>query len=246
MVIENTNHTFYHSRIGPRQANLVLIAYASSEGSGEPTRAVSPEPPLLAHISSESRGTFGQKARSLAPLNGWACAVKICHDGMLEDTNSLDGAQMNLDARIFCHNIAKVINFVDGKLQTINFMKNIAVFSEKTDVPHLPNQSMVAISVTLKIRSRSPKSNKLLILFDLYRLTNLVTFHPMVHEITCRQTFFGKLSLAVTLKIRSRSPKPIQLFIMSKCYIHANLVKIRQLVHEILCTKAPFGSNLAV
>ena len=64
---------------GPRQANLVLIAYA-------------PEPPLLAHTSSESRGTFRQKARSLAPLNDWACAVKICHDGMLEDTNSLDAA----------------------------------------------------------------------------------------------------------------------------------------------------------
>ena len=57
-------------------------------------RAVSPEPPLLAHTSSESRGTFRQKARSLAPPNGWACAVKICHDGMLEDTNSLDGAQI--------------------------------------------------------------------------------------------------------------------------------------------------------
>ena len=40
---------------GPRQANLVLIAYASSE----------------------SRGTFRQKARSLAPLNGWSCAVKF-------------------------------------------------------------------------------------------------------------------------------------------------------------------------
>ena len=53
-------------------------------------RAVSPEPPLLAHTSSESRGTFRQKARSLAPLNGWACAVKICHDGLLEDTNWLD------------------------------------------------------------------------------------------------------------------------------------------------------------
>ena len=52
--------------------------------------AVSPEPPLLAHTSSESRGTFRQKARSLAPLNGWACAVKICHDRMLEDKNSLD------------------------------------------------------------------------------------------------------------------------------------------------------------
>ena len=59
-------------------------------------RAVSPEPSLLAHTSSESRGTFRQKARSLAPLNGWTCAVKICHDGMLEDTNSLDGALMIL------------------------------------------------------------------------------------------------------------------------------------------------------
>ena len=49
---------------------------------------------LLAHTSSESRGTFRQKARSLAPLNGWACAVKICHDGLLEDTNSFDGAHM--------------------------------------------------------------------------------------------------------------------------------------------------------
>ena len=54
---------------------------------------VSPEPPLLAH-SSESRGTLRQKARSLAPLNGWACAVKICPDGMLEDTNSLGGAHI--------------------------------------------------------------------------------------------------------------------------------------------------------
>ena len=57
-------------------------------------RAVSPEPSLLAHTSSESRGTFIQKARSLAPLNGWACAVKVCHDGMLEDTNSLGGAHI--------------------------------------------------------------------------------------------------------------------------------------------------------
>ena len=56
--------------------------------------AVSPEPSLLAHTSSESRGTFWQKARSLAPLNGWACTVKICNDRMLKDTNSLDGAHM--------------------------------------------------------------------------------------------------------------------------------------------------------
>ena len=59
-------------------------------------RLVSPDPPLLAHTSSESRGTFTQKVRSLAPLNGWACAVKSCNDGMLEDTNSLNGANFRL------------------------------------------------------------------------------------------------------------------------------------------------------
>ena len=58
-------------------------------------RAVSPEPLLLAHTSSESRGTFRHKARSLAPLDGWACAVKICQDGMLEDTNSLDAPHIS-------------------------------------------------------------------------------------------------------------------------------------------------------
>ena len=69
-------------------------------------RAVSPEPPLLAHTSSESRGTFRQKTRSLAPLNGWACAVKVCHDGMLEDTNSLGGARMTTHyiALLLMHN----------------------------------------------------------------------------------------------------------------------------------------------
>ena len=61
-------------------------------------RAVSPEPSMLAHTSSESSETFRQKARSMAPLNGWACAVKIGHDGMLEDTNSLDGAHVQLQA----------------------------------------------------------------------------------------------------------------------------------------------------
>ena len=59
-------------------------------------RAVSPEPSLLAHTSSESRGTFRQKTRSLASLNDWACTGEICHDGMLEDTNSLDRAHLFL------------------------------------------------------------------------------------------------------------------------------------------------------
>ena len=74
-------------------------------------RAVSPEPLLLAHTSSESRGPFRQKTRSLAPLNGWTCAVKICHDGMLEDTNSLDGAHMILESH-FAHQSQKIMHSV--------------------------------------------------------------------------------------------------------------------------------------
>ena len=70
-------------------------------------RAVSPEPSLLAHTSSETRGTFRQKARSLASLNGWACAVEICHDGMLEDTNSLDVAHIHLS--LFCLQLNKIL-----------------------------------------------------------------------------------------------------------------------------------------
>ena len=54
-------------------------------------RAVSPEPLLLAHTSSESRGIFRQKARYLAPLNGWACAVKICNDGSSKTQIRLTG-----------------------------------------------------------------------------------------------------------------------------------------------------------
>ena len=79
-------------------------------------RAVSPEPSLLAHTSSESRGTFRQKARSLAPLNGWACAVKICDDGMLEDTNSLDAFYI-IKAEI------KQYQYVDFVFFDLNLMK---------------------------------------------------------------------------------------------------------------------------
>ena len=81
-------------------------------------RAVSPEPSLLAHTSSESRGTFRQKARSLAHLNGWACAVEICHDGMLEDTNSLDGAHMELINVTPATNSSKGLRLLYDKLES--------------------------------------------------------------------------------------------------------------------------------
>ena len=84
-VSENMDHVKRIWYLSPMQAAKVQASLR--------IHAVSPEPSLLAHTSSESRGTFKQKARSLALLNGGACAVKICHDGMREDTNSLDGAR---------------------------------------------------------------------------------------------------------------------------------------------------------
>ena len=93
-------------------------------------------------------------------------------------------------------------------------------------------------ALTLKNRSRSPKSNQLFIISQSYIHANLVEICQPVHEMMHRSTFglkFSSLSLAVTLKIRSRSPKPNQLFIMSQCYIHANLLKIHPPVHEISC-----------
>ena len=93
-------------------------------------------------------------------------------------------------------------------------------------------------ALTLKYRSRSPKSNQLFIMSQCYIHANLVEICQPVHDMVHTSTFglkFGSLSPAVTLKIRSRSPKPNQLFNMSQCYIHANLVKIHPPVHEISC-----------
>ena len=88
-------------------------------------RAVSPEPSLLAHTSSESRGTFRQKARSLAPLNGWACAVEICHDGMLEDTNSLDAAHIN-QSQLYFLAFRSSFNTI-----TLHYYCNVPKFSDR-------------------------------------------------------------------------------------------------------------------
>ena len=90
--------------------------------------AVSPEPPLLAHTSIESRGTLRQKARSLAPLNGWACAVKTCHDGMLKDTNSLDVAHIY---SFSCIPFLLQWHLGLNTCYFINFTQKITTFSRK-------------------------------------------------------------------------------------------------------------------
>ena len=105
-------------------------------------RAVSPEPSLLAHTSSEWRGTFRQKARSLAPLNGWACAVKICHDGMLEDTNSLDAALMTTTF-LWLSNLASPLHKKETKSKTQS--RSSEPFSKYGD-PIICTQGWIALT----------------------------------------------------------------------------------------------------
>ena len=92
--MDETEINFHHHMDRVKRIWYLLHMRAAKVQASLCVRAVSPELPLLAHTSSESSETFRQKSRSLALLNGWACAVKICHDGKLEDTNSLDGAHI--------------------------------------------------------------------------------------------------------------------------------------------------------
>ena len=101
-------------------------------------RAVSPEPSLLAHTSSESRGTFRQKTRSLAPLNDWACAVKIFHDGMLEDTNSLDGAQLRVKGTLCIITIDLHVNATPHKRSEKISNDQELIQSDPTSMPSKP------------------------------------------------------------------------------------------------------------
>ena len=62
-------------------------------------------------------------------------------------------------------------------------------------------------SVTLKIGSRSLKSNQFLSLPKQYSCTSLVKIHPFILEIGCRKAIFQQSEPPVTLKMGSRSPK---------------------------------------
>ena len=62
----------------------------------------------------------------------------------------------------------------------------VIVFSEKTDVPQPWIFSFSAV-VTLKIRSRSPKSNHFFVMSQLYIHENLVKIQQPIHKILYRQ-----------------------------------------------------------
>ena len=63
-------------------------------------------------------------------------------------------------------------------------------------------------AVTLKIRSRSPKRNQLIIMSQCYIHANLVKIHPPVHEISCKQESVT-LTPTLTLTPTGSAPKTI-------------------------------------
>ena len=66
-------------------------------------------------------------------------------------------------------------------------------------------------AVTLKIKSRSPKADRLFTVSQCYIHANSVKIRQPVHEISCWQE---TVNLIVTLKIRSKSPKSNLLLIL--------------------------------
>ena len=105
--------------------------------------------------------------------------------------------------------------------------------------------------VTLKITSRSSKSNHCFPPSWWCICASLVKFHPLVKEIMCTRTFycinkalfFLSIYSVVTLKIRSRSTKSNHFFAPFLWCICASLVKFQPLFKEILCTQSFYFIN---
>ena len=101
-------------------------------------------------------------------------------------------------------------------------------------------------SVTWKMGSRSPKSNKFLSLCQQYSCTSLVKIHLFILEIRCRKAIFQQSEPSCDLEIRSRSSKPNQLFFMLQQYSCASLVNIHPFLHGIGCRQAIFSTISAL
>ena len=68
---------------------------------------------------------------------------------------------------------------------TVSHLRQVTVFSKKTDVPSPPHPLPPATDMTLKIMSRSPKFNQFFVICQLYIHGNLVRIQPLVQKILC-------------------------------------------------------------
>ena len=97
------------------------------------------------------------------------------------------------------------------------------------------NLTFQSAPVTLKIRSRSPKSNQPFLSSQQCFYASLVKIHRLVQKITHRNHMLDVSKCYCDLENRSRSPKFNQLFLSYQQCIYASLVKIHPLVQKITC-----------
>ena len=95
------------------------------------------------------------------------------------------------------------------------------------------NLTFQSAPVTLKIRSRSPKSNGLFPSSQQCIYASLVKTHQLVQKITHGNHILDTSKHRCDLEIRSRSPKFNQLFPSSKQCIYASLIQIHPLIQKI-------------
>ena len=88
--------------------------------------------------------------------------------------------------------------------------------------------------VTLKIMSRTPKSNEFFPPFQQCIYTSLFKIHTLVQNIAQGNPILDISKCRGDLKIKSRSPKSNHLFPSPQQCICASLVKIHQLIQKII------------
>ena len=112
---------------------------------------------------------------------------------------------------------------------------------DRVHTNHFPTN--LSPPVTLKIESRSPKSNQFFYMSQHCRCASLVKSYAFLQEIGCGQAIFQNLNPPVTLQMESRSPKSNQFFYMSQQYRCASLVKIYSFLQEKGCGQAFFQQS---
>ena len=112
---------------------------------------------------------------------------------------------------------------------------------DRVQTSHFPTN--LSPPVTLKMGSRSPKSNQFFYMSQHCRCASLVKIYSFLQEIGCRQAIFQQSKPSCDLEIGSRSQKSNQFFYMSQHCRCASLVKIYSFLQETGCGQAIFQQS---
>ena len=100
------------------------------------------------------------------------------------------------------------------KYRCISLVKIHTFFQETGCRQAISNN--LSLNMTLKMGSRSPKTNHLFSMFQQYRCTRLVKILPIIQEIGCRQAIFQQSKPSCDLENGVKVTKSNQFFSMSQ------------------------------